>query len=110
MGANLTNEYANRAILEYHGDVLANVPTDAELAKRVVHHPEDWQRLWNAGQRAFSQGTPLEVEARVLGKDGTYRWFLIRMNPLKDDEGRVVRWYGTRTDIDDRKKAEEKVR
>jgi formate hydrogenlyase transcriptional activator len=110
MGANLTNEYANRAILEYHGDVLANVPTDAELANRVVHHPEDWQRLWNAGQRAFSQGTPLEVEARVLGKDGTYRWFLIRMNPLKDDEGRVVRWYGTRTDIDDRKKAEEKVR
>jgi formate hydrogenlyase transcriptional activator len=110
VGANMTNEYANRAILEYHGEMLANVPLDAELANRMVHHPDDWQRLWDAGQRAFPQGMPLEVEARVLGKDGTYRWFLIRMNPLKDDEGRVVRWYGTRTDIDDRKKAEEKVR
>src|SRR5262245_8102842 len=110
IGANMTNEYANRAILEYHGDALADVPPDAELANRMVHHPDDLQRLWDAGQQAFSQGTPLEVEARVLGKDGTYRWFLIRMNPLKDDEGRVVRWYGTRTDIDDRKKAEEKVR
>src|SRR5215475_4143668 len=110
MGANLINEYANQAILEYHGDMLANVPPVAELAYRMVHHPEDWQPLWDAGHRALPQGSPLEVEARVLGKDGTYRWFLIRMNPLKDDEGRVVRWYGTRTDIDDRKKAEEKVR
>src|SRR5262249_45759549 len=110
MGADMNNEYANQAILEYHGDVLANVPPDAALANRMVHHPDDQQRLWDAGQRALPQGTPLEVETRVLGKDGTYRWFLIRMNPLKDDEGRVIRWYGTRTDIDDRKKAEEKVR
>src|SRR5262249_15651534 len=93
-----------QAILEYHGDVLANVPPDPAPANRMVLHPEDQQRLWDAGQRALPQGTPLEVEARVLGKDGTYRWFLIRMNPLKDDEGRVIRWYGTRTDIDDRKK------
>jgi formate hydrogenlyase transcriptional activator len=110
LGADMTNEYANKAILEYHGDMLANIPSDIDLANRMVHHPDDLQRLWDAGQQSFSQGTPLEVEARVLGKDGTYRWFLIRMNPLHDDEGRVVRWYGTRTDIDDRKKAEERVR
>src|SRR5262249_23017469 len=109
-GADMTNEYANQAILEYHGDMLANVPADAHLANRIVHHPDDVQRLWDVGQRSFSQGAPLEVEARVLGKDGTYRWFLIRMNPLHDASGRVVRWYGTRTDIDDRKKAEERVR
>ena len=46
------------------------------------------------------------MEARIKGKDGQYRWFLIRDNPLRDEEGRVVRWYGTRTDIEDRKRAE----
>jgi C4-dicarboxylate-specific signal transduction histidine kinase len=50
------------------------------------------------------------MEARIRGKDGQYRWFLIRNNPLRDEQGRVFRWYGTRTDIEDRKRAEETLR
>jgi transcriptional regulator with GAF, ATPase, and Fis domain len=46
----------------------------------------------------------------VLGKDGKYRWFLVRYNPLRDDQGRIIRWYATGTDIDDRKRAEERIR
>ena len=56
-------------------------------------------------QRA--DGNPLEIEARVRGKDGEYRWFLIRDNPLRDEHGHILRWYGTRTDIEGRKQAEE---
>jgi signal transduction histidine kinase len=54
-----------------------------------------------------SEGAPFEMEARIRGKDGRYRWFLIRDSSLLDEQGRVVRWYGTRTDIEDRKRAEE---
>jgi C4-dicarboxylate-specific signal transduction histidine kinase len=53
---------------------------------------------------------PFEIEARIRGKDGQYRWFLIRDNPLRDEQGRVLRWYGTRTDVEDRKRAEEALR
>ena len=54
-------------------------------------------------------GTPFEVELRARRKDGQYRWFLMRYNPLRDDEGRIIRWYATGIDIDDRKRAEERV-
>ena len=53
------------------------------------------------------ENVPSESEARLRGKDGQYRWFLIRDNPLRDEQGRVLRWYGTRTDIEERKQAEE---
>jgi signal transduction histidine kinase len=55
-------------------------------------------------------GTPYEQEERHQGADGTYRWFLARGVPLRDAEGRIVRWYGTNTDIEDRKQAEEELR
>jgi formate hydrogenlyase transcriptional activator len=51
-----------------------------------------------------------QLEQRMLGKDGGYRWFIFRYNPLKDEQGRVVRWYVTATDIDERKRAEEKIK
>jgi formate hydrogenlyase transcriptional activator len=46
---------------------------------------------------------------RVLGKDGKYRWYLLRYNPFRDEQGRVVRWYATGTDIEDRKVAEQRL-
>jgi len=55
-------------------------------------------------------GTPYEQEERHRGVDGTYRWFLARGLPMRDAEGRIVRWYGTNTDIEDRKQAEEELR
>src|SRR5262245_23427376 len=110
LGPDLRPVYANRTLLAYHRQSFDDVPTDADLANRAAHHPDDVERLWQDGQRAVERGEPLEHEARVLGGTGEYRWFLIRMNPFRDAEGRIIRWYGTRTDIDDRKKAEEKVR
>jgi len=56
------------------------------------------------------EAASFELEARIRGKDGQYRWFLIRDNPLRDERGRVLRWYGTRTDIEDRKRAEQALR
>jgi PAS domain S-box-containing protein len=55
-----------------------------------------------------SSGSAYELEMRVRGADGNYRWFLGRFNPLHDDTGQVKRWYALLTDIDDRKRAEEK--
>src|SRR5262249_36006737 len=56
---------------------------------------------------ALAAGAPLETEARVRRADGEYRWFLIRAVPLRDEKGNIVQWYGTGTDIEDRKQAED---
>ena len=72
-------------------------------------HPEDRHRVLKTWHEAVANGTPSEQERhRRVG--GTYRWFLSRGIPLRDSEGRVVRWYGTNTDIEDRKCAEEELR
>jgi len=59
--------------------------------------------------RSSLAGTANELEMRLKAGDGTYRWFLVRYNPLRDDEGRLLRWYIACTDIEDRKKAEERL-
>jgi formate hydrogenlyase transcriptional activator len=59
---------------------------------------------------ALARGVPFEIEQRALSKDRQYRWFLIRYNPFRDEQGRIVRWYATGTDIDDRKRNEERTR
>jgi len=61
-------------------------------------------------QAALARGLPFEIEQRALRKDGQYRWFLIRYNPFRDEEGRLVSWYATGTDIDERKRAEDRTR
>jgi PAS domain S-box-containing protein len=68
-------------------------------------HPEDRaEEEWRA---AFAAGEPFEKEARLRRADGVYRWFLLRAAPLRDERGNVVKWYGTTTDIEDRRRAEE---
>ena len=57
----------------------------------------------------LSNGSPHKTEARLLRNDGKYLWFLFRYNPLRDEQGRVVRWYVAGTDIEDRKQAEERL-
>jgi len=71
-------------------------------------HPED--RAEEEWRTAFAAGQPFEKEARLRRADGTYRWFLLRAVPQRDDQGTVVKWYGTTTDIDDRKGAEDQLR
>jgi PAS domain S-box-containing protein len=100
--------YANRVALEYTGLSLDDVQTDDFRAR--VFHPDDVQRLREERYKALSDTAPFENEERALGKDGKYRWFLIRYNPLLADSGKVIRWYATGTDIDDRKRAEDRMR
>ena len=73
-------------------------------------HPDDRERILKAWHESVANGTPYEQEERHRGADGTYRWFLARGVPLRDAQGRIVRWYGTNTDIEDRKQAEEELR
>ena len=100
--------YANRVALEYTGLSLDEVSAN-EFRDRVFH-PEDVQRLREERQKGLSGSIRFESEQRALGKDGKYRWFLIRYNPMLDETGKVVRWYATGTDIEDRKQAENKLR
>src|ERR1700730_11154519 len=100
--------YANRVTLEYTGLSLDEVLAD-DFRERVFP-PDDVQRVREERHKALSGTTPFENEQRALGKDGKYRWFLIRYNPLLDKTGKVIRWYATATDIDDRKRNEDRMR
>jgi formate hydrogenlyase transcriptional activator len=100
--------YANQAVLEYTGLTMQDV-VGSEFRARMFH-PEDIERLREERQAAYARGLPFEIEQRTRRKDGQYRWFLIRINPFRDERGRLVRWYATGTDIDDRKRAEDRTR
>jgi PAS domain S-box-containing protein len=69
-------------------------------------HPEDPASSVAEWRAAFAVGKPFELEARLRRADGEYRWFLFRGEPLRDEVGKIVKWYGTSTDIEDRKQAE----
>ena len=72
----------------------------------VAVHPEDLNQLSATWQRIMASEAAGEAEARLRQYDGGYRWFLFRANPLRDEAGAIVRWYGVNTDIEDRKRAE----
>lgn len=99
--------YANQMMLNYVGLSLEDIKADDWPAE--ILHPDDLERTRDERQRGLSRGEPFQVEQRVRRKDGQYRWFLSRFNPLRDDEGRIIRWYATGIDIEDRKQAEERV-
>lgn len=99
--------YANRWALGYTGLSLEEVRRP-DFRSRIFH-PEDLVRLKDARRAGLSKGVPFEDEHRALGKDGKYRWFLTRYNPLRDEHGHILRWYTTGTDIEDRKQAEQRV-
>ena len=99
--------WANRLALDYFGISESDLAT-IEVRSRVVH-PDDIAKLDAERQKALAGGLPFEAEQRMLGKEGKYRWFLIRYVPLKDQEGGLLRWYAAATDIEDRKRQEEAV-
>jgi transcriptional regulator with GAF, ATPase, and Fis domain len=70
----------------------------------------DWGWVVGDSDRAFSGGSAYELELRVQGADGRYRWFLVRFSPVHDDKGQMTRWYAAGTDIEERKQAEERLR
>ena len=100
--------YANQATLDYAGLTTEDVVSSDFRAR--IFHPEDLESLREERRAALARGLPFEIEQRALRKDGQYRWFLIRYNPFRDEQGRLVRWYATGTDIDDRKRTEDRVR
>ena len=99
--------YANQAVLEYTGLTKEEMKSGNS---REVFHPEDLERLRDKRAAALSRGVPFEYELRVRrSRDGQYRWFLVQYNPLRNERGETIRWYATGTDIDDRKRAEERT-
>ncbi len=77
---------------------------------RDVHHPDHLERVEARFRRAFASGEPWEDTFPLKGADGVFRWFLSRAQPFRDAAGRIVRWYGTNTDITRRRAAEERLR
>jgi len=99
--------HANRVAQEYTGLTLEEYRTSDVTS--IVVHPDDAPEVRALQTRGFSSSSAFELETRVRAKDGTYRWFLVRYNPLiKDDT--VVRWFGTATEIESRKQEEDRVR
>ena len=100
-------DFCNAQFRGYVGLALEDL--QGEGWQRIVH-PDDLERALKVWRESVMNGTPLEQEVRHRRSDGQYRWFLVRGVPLRDPEGRIVRWYGTSTDIEDRKRAEDAVR
>ena len=100
--------YVNEWLLDYSG-MSADEVLSRDFHSRLFH-AEDVARWQHEGRDSLARALPFEDEQRALGKDGKYRWFLIRYNPLHDEQGHILRWYATGTDIEDRKRAEERIR
>jgi PAS domain S-box-containing protein len=103
-----TGLYANQSMLDFSGLTMREVMA-ADFRTRFFH-PEDVERLRDERRQALSRGVPFENEQRVRRRDGQYRWFLIHYKPLRNEQGQIIRWYATGTDIEDRKQAEEQIR
>jgi formate hydrogenlyase transcriptional activator len=99
--------FANRTALEYWGLTLDEVMVPNY---RAPVHPDDAAQMFARRQEGLAKGTPFENECRSRRHDGEYRWFLWRYNPVRDQQGQIVRWYVTGTDIDDRKRSEDRMR
>jgi len=100
--------YANQVMLQYFGVTLEECRAGDFTARSA--HPDEVERFGNERRKALARGLPFESEERLRGKDGKYRWFLVRHNPLTDAQGRVLRWYASLIDIEDRKRGEERLR
>src|SRR5438445_9490344 len=99
-------DFVNQRWLEYTGVSLEEA---LEEANRIVH-PQDLPRVMEKWIVDMAAGEPSEDEMRLRCADGEYRWFLVRTVPLRDKQGNIVKWYGTSTDIEDRKRAEDALR
>jgi formate hydrogenlyase transcriptional activator len=106
-GPNRERLYANRTALDYLGMCLDEWRHKSFAASA---HPDDSEQLKTYTDRALSSGAADELELRLRKRDGSYRWFLARFNPLRDEHGRIIRWYYTATDIEDRKQDEDRLR
>jgi PAS domain S-box-containing protein len=93
----------NQRWLEYTGQCMEDARHGGWLA---VIHPDDMPVAARAYADAMKNGQPLELECRLRGADGRYRWFLVRQSPVRDADGTICAWYGAAIDIDARRQAE----
>ena len=100
-------ERVNRQVTEYMGKSLEELK---RWTANDILHPEDLSGVIQAFGQSITSGDPADFEARLRRFDGAYRWFQLRSLPLRDREGRIVRWYLLQTDIEDRKRAEDELR
>jgi PAS domain S-box-containing protein len=99
-----TPEFLNQRWLDYTG---LSIEQALDWGWKGTIHPDDLGKVMGTWQGPLSSGEPGDVEARMRRFDGKYHWFLFRAEPVRGDQGQIVRWYGTNTDIEDRKRAEE---
>ncbi len=101
------NIYFNRQWVEYTGLTL-----EESYGPNWIKpfHPEDQPRAWTAWERATKYIDAYSLECRLRRADGVYRWWLIRGVPFCNDKGEILKWFGTCTDIDDMKQANEEIR
>jgi PAS domain S-box-containing protein len=97
-------DFLNRHYEDYTG---SSVDKTAGSRWTAVVHPEDLQRYLEKFRASMTTGELFEIESRFRRADGQYRWFLTRAVPLRDSRGKIVRWYGTSIEIEDRKRAEQ---
>jgi len=100
-------EGANQQFLDYVGEP---VEVAKNWATNAIVHPDDVPGATELFMQAINSGEPYDLEIRIRRCDGAYRWFKIRGRPHRDEQGRIMRWYGLLTDIDDRKIAEDELR
>lgn len=107
-GADGHVSYVNRRWCDYTGLSLGDAQAPATLASII--HVEDRENSSVAWLRSLNDGVPYEMEQRLQGRDGSYRWFLTRAVAERDEQGRVLGWYGTSTDIDEGKRVSKALR
>ena len=100
-------DFLNKRWLDFTG--LTHSEAEG-LGWRVVYHPDDVEHIVESRRQGMASGQPWESEGRIRSADGQYRWFLNRAAPLRDEHGNIVKWYGSNTDIEDRKRAENALR
>jgi len=106
-GPNRERLYLNRVALDYLGLTLEDWQRTERRGASI--HPDDREPELEYFASARSNGSAGERELRMRGRDGSYRWFLARYNSVRDEESQILRWYVACTDIDDRKRAEERL-
>src|SRR5947209_4818314 len=98
--------YVNQASLDYYDLTLEQWQSGEPYG---LLHPDDVEQAKTETPSKFRIGSPYETEMRLRRKDGQYRWFLFRFNPIRDEQGIITRWYAAGTDIEDRKEAEQRL-
>jgi PAS domain S-box-containing protein len=98
-----SNIFVSRPWVEYSG---LSAEQTAGLGWEAALHPNDVERHLKKWRASWSTGRPFENEARHRDAHGNYRWLLVRAVPLRNEQGKILKWYGTAIDIEDRKRAE----